>query len=160
VFTRKASTYFLATPLGTRRSTPVSKAGKKPDPSKVDPLNTINISYEELPEEQRQKFKAELKRHNDEMKARLLLCYGKTQQGVVEKEKVVMLPIPSTTTPSSPVINASYPPQDFYAKLISDIGEKIDKGKFINTAYSTKDLALNSAAPTTTTGVELNYFAG
>ena len=74
-------------------------AGEKPDLSKVDAANAINVKYKELPEEHRQTLDAELKWQNDEMKARLLSCYRKTQQGVVEKEKFVMSSIPSTNTP-------------------------------------------------------------
>ena len=74
-------------------------AGEKVDPSKVYASSTISVNYEELPEERRQEFEAKLKWQNDEMKARLLSCYRKTQQGVVEKEKFVMSSIPSTNTP-------------------------------------------------------------
>ena len=42
--------------------------------------------------------------------------------------------------------------------------EKIEKGKSIDTSYSTKDIALSSAAPTSNVNVQygmpLNYFAG
>ena len=63
VLTRKASTYFLVTPLGTQeQSTSVPMAGEKGDASKVDPANTINITYENLSKEQRLKFEADLKR--------------------------------------------------------------------------------------------------
>jgi len=91
-------------------------AGEKPDPSKVDPSNTISISYEDLSEEQRQKFEADLKRQNEEIRAKMLACYGKTRQGVIEKEKFVMPafqsatpPAPSTTMPTSPPIDVSTP---------------------------------------------------
>ena len=54
VLTRLASTYFLATLLGRKKqSTSVLMAGEKGDASKVDPANTINISYEDLSKEQR-----------------------------------------------------------------------------------------------------------
>ena len=62
MLTRKTSTYFLATPLGTQeQSTSVPMAGEKGDASKVDPANTININYEDLTKEQRLKFEANLK---------------------------------------------------------------------------------------------------
>ena len=85
-------------------------ASEKVDPSKVNPSNTININYDDLPEEQCQKFEADLKWQNEEMKARLLSCYGKTRQGLVEKEKFVMLSIPSTTPSIPPIINVSSSP--------------------------------------------------
>ena len=69
--------------------------GEKVDPSKADPSNAINVTYEELPEERCQEFEAKLK---------LLSCYGKTRQGVVEKEKFVMPSILSTNSPTSPVM--------------------------------------------------------
>ena len=61
---RLASTYFLATPLGNtkkKQSTSVSMAGENGDASKVDLSNAINVTYEDLSEEQRQKFEADLK---------------------------------------------------------------------------------------------------
>ena len=126
MLTRKASTYFLATPLGKKQSPSVPMAGEKVDPSKVYASSTISVNYEELPEERRQEFEAKLKWQNDEMKARLLSCYGKARQGVVEKEKFVMPTFPSTTSPTSHVINVSSSPQDLYSVLMSDLGKKID----------------------------------
>ena len=98
---RLASTYFLATPLGTKKqSTSVTMTGELGDASKVDPLNAINITYEDLSEEQRQKFKADLKRQNEENRVKMLACYGKTRQGVIEKEKFVMPGTQSATPPA------------------------------------------------------------
>ena len=138
--------------------------GEIRDASKVDPMNAINVSYEDLPEEQRQKFEADLKRQNEEIKARMLACYGKTRQGVIEKEKFVMSriqsttpPAPSTTISTSP-IDVSTPKdplvhflrefvdkfeksQTLTQNLIFEMHEKIEKGKFIDTTYSTKDIA-------------------
>ena len=64
--------------------------GEIGDAAKVDPLNSINGTYEDLSEEQRQKFEANLKRQNEEIRAKMLACYGKTRQGVIKKEKFVM----------------------------------------------------------------------
>ena len=64
MLTRLASTYFLVTPLGNKKkkqSASVSMAGEKGFASKIDPLNAINVTYEDLSEEQRQKFEADLK---------------------------------------------------------------------------------------------------
>ena len=55
MLTRLASTYFLATPLGNKKkkqSASVSMAGEKGDASKIGPLNAINVTYEDLSEEQ------------------------------------------------------------------------------------------------------------
>ena len=90
----------------------------------------------------------------------------------------------SATPPAPSVINVSSPPQDLYSMLLSDLGKNIndgqlstqntlidlskrmdrmEKGKTVNTAYSTKDLSPSSAAPTSTVSVEFglppNYFA-
>ena len=188
MLTRLASTYFLATLLGTKKqSTSVTMTGEVGDASKIDPLNAINVSYEDLSVEQSQKFEADLKQQNEELKARMLACYGKTQQGVVEKEKFVM-PLISSTTPPPPtpaVFNVSSAPQDLYNMLLSDHRKKIndaqlytqntlidlsermdrmEKGKTVDTTYSTKDLYPTSTAPTSTVNVEFgmppNYFVG
>ena len=115
----------------------------------------------------------------------MLACYGKTRQGMVEKEMFVMPSIPSSTLPVSPNVNVSSSPQDLYGMLLSDLGKKIrdahlstqnslidlsermdrlEMGKSVNTAYSTKDLNPGSAAPASTANVEYgmppNYFAG
>ena len=162
--------------------------GELGDASKVDPLNAINITYEDLSKEQRQKFEADLKRQNEEIKAKMLACYGKTRQGVIEKEKFVMpgtqsatLHAPSTTTSTSPTTDVSTPKdslvqflREFVDKfeksqtvtqnLLFDMHDKMEKGKSVDTSYSTKDLAQSSAAPATNVNVQygmpLNYFAG
>ena len=54
-------------------------AGENGDASKVDPLNAVNVTYEDLSKEQRQKFEADLKQQNEELKARMLAFYGKTR---------------------------------------------------------------------------------
>ena len=59
--------------------------------------------YEEIIEERCKKFEAQLKKEQEEATRRLLACYGKTRQGVFEKDKFVMPtftpppPNPSTT---------------------------------------------------------------
>ena len=140
-------------------------AGEKGDASKVDPANTININYEDLPEEQRLKFEADLKQQNKEIKARMLACYGKTQQGVIEKKKFVMLGIQSTTPPAPPVTTSASPTigvsppndplvyfmrefvdkfeksQTITQNLLFNMHDKMEKGKSVDTSYSTKDIA-------------------
>jgi len=63
VLTILASTYFLATPLGKKKKQPTSVAmvGENGYASKIDPLNAIHVTYEDLSEEQRQKFDADMK---------------------------------------------------------------------------------------------------
>ena len=154
--------------------------------SKVDPLNAINVTYEDLSEEQRQKFEADLKQQNEEIKARMLTCYGKTWQGVIQKETFVM-PSILTTTPPPPApaaTNVSSSHLDLYSMLLTELGKKIsdvqlsaqntlidiskrtnrlEKSKSVDTTYSTKDLTFSSVAPASTINVEFgmppNYFA-
>ena len=162
-------------------------AGENGDASKIDPLNTINVTYEDLSEEQRQKFETNLKQQNEELKARMLACYGKTRQGVIQKETFVMPSISTTTppplTPAATNVSSSHP--DLYSMLLTELGKKIndaqlsaqntlldlsermdrmEKGKSVDTTYSTKDLTFSSAAPASTVNVEFgmppNYFAG
>ena len=56
MLTNSASTYFLATPLGTDLSSSGAMAGDKVDP-KVD-ATPIDIKYEDIPEEMRKQFEA------------------------------------------------------------------------------------------------------
>ena len=78
-------------------------AGEKANPSKVD-STPVDVKYDDIPEESRKQFEAQLKKEQEEATKRLLACYGKTRQGVIEKEKFVMPtfmppppPNPSTT---------------------------------------------------------------
>ena len=163
-------------------------AGELGYASNIDPTNAINVTYEDLSEEQRQKFEADLKRQNEEIRAKMLACYRKTRQGVIEKGKFVMSrvqsttpPAPSTTTSTSPPIDVSTPKdplvhflrefvdkfeksQTLTQNLIFEMHEMIEKGKSVDTSYSTKDIAQSSTAPTSNDNVQygmpLNYFAG
>ena len=162
--------------------------GEFGDASKVDLLNAINVTYEDLSEKLHQKFEADLKRQNKEIRTKMLACYGKTQQGVIEKEKFVMPafqsatpPAPSTTTSTSPTTDVSTPKdplvhflrefvdkfeksQTLTQNLIFEMHEMIEKGKSVDTSYSTKDIAQSSAAPASNDNVQYgmppNYFAG
>ena len=109
--------------------------GEKGGASKVDPANTINVSYEDLSKEQRQKFESDLKRQNKEIKAKMLACYGKTWQGVIEKEKFVMPEIQSTTPPASstststsPTLDVS-PPKDLLVHFLREFVHKFEKSQ-------------------------------
>ena len=102
--------------------------GELGDASKVDPLNAMNVTYEDLSEEQLQKFEADLKQQNKELKARMLACYGKTRQGVIQKETFVM-PSISTTTPPPPApaaTNVGSSHLDLYNMLLTELGKKIN----------------------------------
>ena len=118
----------------------------------------------------------------------MLACYGKIRQGVIEKEKFVMPgtqsatpPAPSTTTSTSPTTDVSTPKdplvhflREFVDKfeksqtvtqnLLFDMHDKMEKGKSIDTSYSTRDIAQNSAVPASNVNVQYgmppNYFAG
>ena len=72
-----ASTYFLATPLGTDLSLLGAMTGEKVDP-KVD-ATPIDIKYEDIPEETRKQFEAVFQKEQEEAKKRLLACFGKTR---------------------------------------------------------------------------------
>ena len=54
MLTRFASTYFLATPLETKKSSSVSMAGEDQDKFKVDPEDVIDARYNNVPKKQRQ----------------------------------------------------------------------------------------------------------
>ena len=54
MLTRFASTYFLATPIGTKKSSSVSMAGEDQDKFKVDPEDVIDAPYNNIPKKQRQ----------------------------------------------------------------------------------------------------------
>ena len=102
MLTNFASTYFLATPLGTDLYPSFTMVGEKVNPSKVD-STPVDVKYEDIHEERRKQFEAHFKKEQEEVTKRLLAYYGKTRQGVVEKEKFVMPtftpppPNPSTT---------------------------------------------------------------
>ena len=93
--------------------------------------------------------------------AKMLACYGKTWQGVIEKEKFMpgiqsaTPPAPSTTTSTSPPIDVSThkdplvhflrefvdkleKSQTLTQNLIFEMHEKIEKGKSVDKSYSTK----------------------
>ena len=103
-------------------------AGENGDASNIDPLNAINVTYEDLSEEQRQKFEADLKQQNEELKARMLACYGKTRQGVIQKEMFVMPSVPATTPPppAPTATNVSYSHPDLYSMLLTELRKKIN----------------------------------
>ena len=70
------------------------------DQSKINPRNTIDPEYDEIPEDQRQALEIKLKEIEAEAKKKLISCYGKTRQGVIQKEKFV-LPTLLSSTPTT-----------------------------------------------------------
>ena len=65
MLTNLASTYFLATPLGTDLHPSVTMTGDKINPSKED-STPVDVKYEDIPEESRKQFEAQLKKEQEE----------------------------------------------------------------------------------------------
>ena len=102
-----ASTYFLATPLGKDLNSSDAMTGEKINLTKVD-STPIDIKYENIPEESRKQFETAFQKEQEEAKKRLLACFGKTRQGVFEKEKFVMPTfVPPPPTPSTTATTAA-----------------------------------------------------
>ena len=167
MLTRSASTYF-GDSTGEEESTSVNMADE--GASKIDPENIVDIKYDDLPEELRQAFEAQLKQWEEEARRKLISCYERNPQGVIEREKSVM-PVLSSTTSSTSMSNVSDLPSDFVKLMdalakkydesqqfiqnsLIGIGEKIqslEKGEWVDKSYSTKTLnPSSSAAPTST----------
>ena len=168
--------------MGKNKSASAAMAGNKTDASKVDLSNVINVKYDDIPEEDRQAFEAQLKQQEEEARKNLLSCYGRTRNEVVKKAEFSMPSFQSTSSTS----NVSVLPQSMFDLFLSKFGKKledsqkvtqdmlfnlsdrmdrIDKGKSVDTTYSTKDLTPNVlVAPASTTEIEYsmpqNYFAG
>ena len=62
---------FLVTPLGTDLNPSVTMTGDKINPSKVD-STLVDVKYEDIPEESRKQFEAQLKKEQEEATKRLL----------------------------------------------------------------------------------------
>ena len=60
-----ASTYFLVTPLGTDLNSSDAMTGEKINPTKVD-TTSLDIKYEDIPEESRKQFEAALQKEQEE----------------------------------------------------------------------------------------------
>jgi hypothetical protein len=111
-------------------------AGNKEDASKIDPNNVIEAKYDEVPEEYRKAleaqlkaFEAELKAFEAEYKRQLVSCFGKTQHGVIEKEKFVMptFPLPTSSTTTTTSVSAS--PEVTPSVSVSSSGVTFEKIK-------------------------------
>ena len=78
MLTNLASTYFLVTLLGTDLHSLDAMTDDKINPSKVD-STPVDVKYEDIPEESRKQFEAQLKKEQEEATKRLLAYYGKTR---------------------------------------------------------------------------------
>ena len=89
-------------------------AGEKIDP-KVD-TTPIDIKYEDIPEETRKQFEVAFQKEQEDAKKRLLAWFGKTRQGVFEKDKFVMPtfapPLPNPSTTSTAAASSASTPSD------------------------------------------------
>jgi len=88
----------LATLLEKKKSLSAAMADDIVDASKIDPEDINDAEYDDIPEERRKQFEAQLKKEQEEATRRLLACYERTRQGVIKKEKFVM----PTFTPPPP----------------------------------------------------------
>ena len=68
----------MAIPLGTKKSSSAAMADDMIDASKIDPEDIIDVEYNDIPEERRKQFEAQLKKEQEEATRRLLACYGRT----------------------------------------------------------------------------------
>ena len=83
--------------MGKNKSASAAMAGNKTDASKVDLSNVINVKYDDIPEEDRQAFEAQLKQQEEEAINNLLSCYGRTRNKVVKKAEFSMPSFQSTS---------------------------------------------------------------
>ena len=88
----------MATPLGKKKSSSATKADDIVDASEIDPEDIIDVEYDDIPEERRKQFEAQLKKEQEEATRRLLAYYKRTRQGVVQKEEFIMPTFPSIAT--------------------------------------------------------------
>ena len=122
-------------------------AGEKIDPSKVD-STPIDIKYEDIPEESCEQFVAAFPKGQEEAKKRLLACFGKTRQGVFEKDKFVMPtfapPPPNPSTTATAAAPSASTPSDvsFTFDSIKQFAEGF-LGRFEQSQKLTQDLLLD-----------------
>jgi len=117
------------------------------DTSKIDPEDIIDAEYDDIPEERRKQFEAQLKKEQEEATRRLLACYERTRQGVVQKQEFIMPTFPALPPP--PHHSPASPP---------DLGSWRQRGKddgdnghppvvcSINVPLATRDVDLESAS--------------
>ena len=149
------------------------------DASKINPEDIIDAEYDDIPEERRKQFETQLKKEQEEATRRLLACYERTRQGVVQKEDFIVPPNPSTSTTS----NVSIDPANFINQLLDALGKRIEKstrdfairinnqlqasskGEGVDHSYSTETLNPSSSAASAFISQPFysmlpNYFAG
>ena len=68
------------------------------DASKINPEDIINVEYDDIPEEPRKQFEAQLRIEQEEATRRLVACYERTRHGVIKKEEFIMQTFPYTAT--------------------------------------------------------------
>ena len=103
------------------------------DASEIDPEDIIDVEYDDIPEERRKQFEAELRMEQAEATRRLLACYERTRQGVIKKEEFIMPTFPSTATSK-----VSTPSPDLVEQFLSIIGDRI-----VDSCDCTNDLLRN-----------------
>ena len=90
------------------------------DASEIDPENIIDVEYDDIPNECRKQFEGQLKKEREEATRRLLACYERTRQGMVQKQEFIMPTFPSTATSK-----VSTPSPDLVEQFLSIIGDRI-----------------------------------
>ena len=151
------------------------------DASEIDPEDIIDVEYDDIPEERRKQFKAQLKKEQEEATRRLLACYKRTRQGVVQKQEFIMPTFPSTATSK-----VSTPSPDLVEQFVSIIGDRIidscdctndllrnlvdqvhglGEGELLDHSYSIETLNPSSSTASAfisqpLNSIPLNYFAG
>ena len=108
--------------MGKNKSASAAMAGNKTDASKVDPSNVINVKYDDILEEDRQAFEAQLKQQEEVARKNLLSCYGRTRNEVVKKAEFSMPSFQSTSYTS----NVSVLPQSMFDLFLSEFGKKLE----------------------------------
>jgi hypothetical protein len=121
--------------------------GDMVNPSKVD-STLVDCKYEDIPEESRKQFKATLQKEQEEAKKRLLACYGKTQQDVLEKDKFVMPtftpPLPNSSTTATAAASSASTSSDvsFSFDSVKQFAEAF-LGRFEQSQKLTQDLVID-----------------
>jgi len=125
--------HILATPLGKKKSLSAAMADDIVDASKIDPEDIINVEYDDIPEEPRKQFEAQLRIEQEEATRRLVACYERTRQGVIKKEEFIMPTFPSTATSEVSTLSP-----DLVEQFMSIIGDRI-----VDSCDRTNDLLRN-----------------
>jgi len=121
--------------------------GEKVDPAKAD-STPVDIKYEDIPEESRKQFKAAFQKELEVANKRLLASFGKTRQGMFEKEKFAMPTFappplnPSTTATSSASFVSTPSDASFTYDSIMQFADAF-LGRFEQSQKLTQDLLLD-----------------